>query len=133
MSRSASSVLVFAGYLVGMGGAFILIPNILLKILGFPATNEVWIRVVGVLALVLAFYYVLAARAELRVFIQWTIYARLVVFACFTGFVLVGLAGPIMILLGAIDLVSALWTYWVLRQETLPNSNETTDPMKRTA
>jgi hypothetical protein len=88
--------------------------------LGFPATEEVWPHVVGVLALVLAFYYVQAARAGVRPFVQWTVPARLGVFVAFTAFTLTGLAGPVMILLGSVDLLGALWTAWALRREGEP-------------
>ena len=117
MSTSAKSLLVFGSYLVGMGVGFVFMPNVLLGLLGFPATDEVWSRVVGLLALLLAFYYIQAARTDLRPFIQWTVYARVAAFLFFTAFVLAGLAGPIMLLLGAVDLVAALWTGWALRKE----------------
>jgi hypothetical protein len=117
MNTSSKSVLVFGTYLIGMGVGFVGMPNILLGMLGFPPTDEVWSRVVGVLALLLAFYYIQAARADLKPFIQWTVYTRIAAFLFFTGFTLVGLAGPMMILLGSVDLVSAFWTEWALRKE----------------
>jgi hypothetical protein len=100
-----------------MGVGFVFMPNVILGLLGFPATDEVWSRVVGLLALVLAFYYIQAARANLRPFIEWTVYTRTAVFLAFAAFVLTGLAGPIMILLGVVDLAAALWTAWALRKE----------------
>lgn len=117
MSKSAKSLLVFGVYLTGMGVGFLIMPNILLGMLGMPPTDEIWSRVVGVLAFVLAFYYIQAARTDLRPFIQWTVYTRIAVFIFFSGFVLTGLAGPIMILLGTVDLAGALWTAWALRSE----------------
>ena len=56
MSRAARSVLVFGLYLVVVGIALIVAPNPLLVLLRFPASTEIWPRVVGVLALVLAHY-----------------------------------------------------------------------------
>jgi hypothetical protein len=125
MSSSAKSLLVFGGYLVGMGVGFIFMPNILLGVLGFPATDEIWSRVVGLLALILAFYYIQAARTQLRPFIQWTVYTRIATFFCFAAFVVARLAGPTMILLGLVDLVAALWTEWGLRTETRRNVSGT--------
>ena len=104
-------------YLIGMGVGFVLMPNTVLGMFGLPATDEVWPHVVGVLALVLAFYYISAARADLRSFAQWTVSARIAVFVFFTAFVIAGLAGPVMILLGSVDLLGALWTGWALRAE----------------
>ena len=120
MNTSSKTVMVFGVYLVGMGLGLVLAPNLVLGMLGFQPTVEVWPRVVGVLALVLAFYYVQAARAGVRPFVQWTVPVRIGVFVAFTAFTLTGLAGPVMILLGAVDLLGALWTAWALRRDDQP-------------
>jgi hypothetical protein len=117
MNKSSTSLLVFGVYLIGMGGGLVAIPNTVLGLLGLPPTNEIWIRVLGVVTLVLAFYYIQASRANLRSFAEWTVPARGAVFLFFTGFVLVGWVGPIMILLGSVDLLGAVWTGWALRAE----------------
>lgn len=115
MSRSAQSVFVFGLYLVVVGLALILFPNPLFAVLRLPASHEIWPRVVGVLALVLAHYYVQAARREVVAFFRWTVSARIMVFVVFTVFVLLGLAPLPLALLGAGDLAAALWTAWALR------------------
>jgi hypothetical protein len=115
MSRSAQSVLVFGLYLVAVGFALVAIPNPLLVLLQFPASSEVWPRVVGVLALVLAYYYVQAARHELTAFFRWTVTARAAVFALFTALVLLRLAPAPLALLGGVDLLAAAWTGMALR------------------
>lgn len=117
MKKSSTSLMFFGVYLIGMGLGLLLMPNMVLKIFGIPATDEVWPHVVGALALVLAYYYLSAARADLRIFAQWTVPARIGVFAAFTAFVFAGLVGPVMILLGSVDLLGALWTGWALRGE----------------
>jgi hypothetical protein len=117
MSRSSTSLLVFGVYLIGMGVGLVFMPNTVLGMLSLPPTNDVWIHVLGVLTLVLAFYYIQAARTNLRSFVGWTVPARVAVFLFFTGFVLVGWVGPIMIVLGSVDLLGALWTGWALRTE----------------
>ena len=117
MKKSSTSLLVFGMYLVGMGFGLLFAPNMVLGMLGFPATDEVWTHVVGLLALVLAFYYTSAARADLRTFARWTVSTRIGVFFGFAAFTFLGLAGPIMIALGAVDLLGALWTNWALKAE----------------
>ena len=117
MNKTSISLLVFGIYLVGMGAGLIFMPNTVLGMLNLPPTNEIWIHVLGVVTLVLAFYYIQAARANLRLFAAWTVPARIAVFLFFIGFVLVGWAGPIMIALGSVDLLGALWTGWALRAE----------------
>lgn len=115
MNKSSVSVLVFGIYLIGMGAGFVFMPNVLLSTLGMPPTNEIWSRVVGVLALLLAFYYIQAARTETKAFMQWTVFGRIFVFVAFVAFVLAGMVGPVMILLGSVDLLGALWTGSALR------------------
>ena len=117
MKKTSTSLMVFGVYLIGMGIGFLFTPNLVLGIFGIPATDEVWPYVVGALALVLAFYYISAARADLRAFAQWTVPARIGVFVAFAGFVVAGLVGPIMIALGSVDLLGALWTRSTLKAE----------------
>src|SRR4030042_3153940 len=115
MSYSARTVFVFGIYLVVLGIILIAVPNLLVNALCFPATNEVWIRVAGMLVLILAFYYTQAARKELTDFFQWTVYARASVIVFFLAFVVVGLAKAALILFGAVDLLGAIWTGLALR------------------
>jgi hypothetical protein len=117
MSRSARSVLVFGIYLVAVGLALIAIPNPLFAVLKLPLSSEIWPRVVGVLALVLAYYYIQAARHELVAFFHWTVSARIMVFVVFVAFVLLGVAPAPLALLGAVDLAAALWTALALRPQ----------------
>ncbi len=115
MSRAARSVFVFGLYLIAVGLALIAIPNPLFAVLRLPASTEIWPRVVGVLALVLAYYYIQAARHELTAFFRWTVTARVMVFVVFGAFVLLGVAPAPLALLGAVDLAAAIWTALALR------------------
>ena len=115
MTASAKSVLVHGIYLAASGALLIASPNTLLSLLGLAPTNEVWIRIVGVLTLILGFYFVQAARKNVMEFIRWTITARFTFLFFIVVFVLFGLANPIVILFGLIDLLGALWTLWTLR------------------
>jgi len=90
-------------------------PNVMLTLFAYPTTEEVWIRVVGMLLVLLAFYYIQAARRELTDFFQWTVYARASVILFLIAFVVLDLARPILILFGAVDLLAALWTEATLR------------------
>ena len=53
MSSAARSVYAFSFYLFALGFVLTVAPNLLLRIFGIPETNEVWIRVVGMLVLLL--------------------------------------------------------------------------------
>jgi hypothetical protein len=115
MSNAAKSLLVFGLYLVALGSVLILVPDLVFQLFGLPKTSEVWIRVVGMLLLVLSFLDIQAARAELTVFFKWSLYTRVPVIGFLTAFVLLGFAKPILILVGAIDLLGAIWTGLALR------------------
>ena len=117
MSKSARSVFVFSLYLFVLGIILVVIPNNLLDVFSMPRTNEVWIRVVGMLVLILGFYYFQASRSEIKIFLQWTVYVRIAVLLFFIAFVFLGFAPPILILFGFIDAIAALWTQLSLRSE----------------
>ncbi|MFN8382162.1 MAG: hypothetical protein U0V02_09495 [Anaerolineales bacterium] len=115
MSKSARSVFIFGLYLDILGIVLLVIPNILLGAFQLPSTNEVWIRVVGMLVFLLGIYYILAARKEMIDFFQWTVYLRSTVIFFFAVLVLFGYAKPLLMLFGVIDLLGAIWTGMQLR------------------
>ncbi len=117
MSKSARSVYVFSIYLFVLGIILELIPNVLLSLFFIPETSEVWIRVVGMLVLILGFYYFHASRNELSSFFQATVYGRSSVLVFFIVFVLLNFAPPTLILFGLADGAGALWTGLCLRAE----------------
>lgn len=117
MSKSAFSLQVFSIYMFALGAILVVIPNLLLSIFSFPETNEVWIRVVGVLVLIIGYFYFMASRNELRAFFRWSVLARIAVPAFFIAFVVLGFAPPVLILFGAIDASAAMWTASCLRDD----------------
>ena len=115
MSKAAKTVLVFGIYLALLGVTLLVVPNLLLTLFGFPTTGEPWIRVVGLLVLIIAYFYVQAAHSELRPFFQWTLHSRPPGLVCFIALVAFGLAKPTLILFGVIELLGAIWTGLALR------------------
>ena len=104
------------GIYLGLSGlALIIAPNLLLGLLGLPPTQEVWIRVAGVLTLILGFYFIQAARGNVVEFIRWTVYARLAFMSFCVIFVLLSFVGPVLLLFGLLDLLGAVWTGLALR------------------
>jgi hypothetical protein len=115
MDRATTSIRVFGAYVVILGATLIAAPDLVLAPFGIPHSPEVWIRVVGVLAAALGFYYNLAARFELVPFYRATVFGRIFVFLSFAAFVLLGFAPPALALFGTVDLAGALWTASSLR------------------
>src|SRR5215210_8044781 len=116
MSRAAKSLFVFGVYLCGLGLFLLLAPNLLLRLFGVPPTNEVWIRINGMLVLCLSFYYVQAARHELTTFIRLTVWTRIAVIIYFVAFILLVSAPKALLLFGLVDLLAALWTWLALKK-----------------
>ena len=116
MTKAASTVFYFGIYVLVLGLGLIAIPNLVLAPFGFPPTSEVWLRVVGVLAAAIGWYYISSARAGLVPFFRATIAMRTFVFVCFGAFVLLGFARPALALFGAVDLAGAIWTAAALRK-----------------
>jgi hypothetical protein len=115
MSNAGRSLFIFGIYLAVLGFAMLIIPNLLLGIFGLPSTSEVWIRVAGVLVLVIAFYDIQAGRNSLTSFLKWSVIARTSIIFFFAALVLFGLVKPVLILFGALDLAGAVWTFFALR------------------
>jgi hypothetical protein len=111
----ARSITVFGIYLALSGIAFIFIPNVILPLFGFAATTEVWIHVVGLLALILGFYFLFSVRHADHQFFRATVYARLMFFMGLVLFAILGWGSPMLVAFGLIDLAGAAWTWVALR------------------
>jgi hypothetical protein len=117
MSKSAFSVFVYGIYVVLLGIIFLFFPNVCLSILGMKTTGEVWIHVGAWFVIWVGIYYIVAARSEAKAFIRWTTYGRPTFIVFLTVLVALHMIEPIMIIIGAIDVISAIWTVSALRSE----------------
>lgn len=114
---SARSVHVFGFYLVLVGLGLLFVPDSVLALLRLPPAHDFWPRIVGVLALCLATYYLVAARANLASLIRATVLVRLAVFGLFGALVLFQLAPRELTFVGLVDFAGALWTAFALKRE----------------
>ncbi len=119
MSKAAFTIKAFGIYVLVLSLGLIFAPNLLLAPFGIPATNEVWIRVVGVLAFNIGVYYWFAAAGEAVAVFRASVYTRVFVFVAFVAFAALGLASPMLVLFGVADLAGALWTHLALRSSSL--------------
>ena len=118
MNAAAKSVCYFGFYLYVVGLTLIFVPNVLLSTLNMAETNEVWIRVVGVLAFCIAYYYHYCGSNNDLVFCRATIPTRVIVFLSFITFAALKLVSPVIIIFGAIDFLGAIWTWTALRKQS---------------
>ena len=125
MSAAAKSIYYFGLYLYVVGLTLIFVPNLLLTTLQMPATSEVWIRIVGVLAFCIGFYYHRCGSANDLGFARLTIVARTLVFISFVVFVILEYVSPVLVAFGVVDLLGALWTWTALKEKPAQPSPST--------
>lgn len=124
MKKSALSMLFFAFYLATLSLAFIFFPNPFITIFGFEETSEVWVRILGYVLGMLAFYFIMAVLDNATNFYRWSVYARLLTLPAFLIFVLFGIAPPVLTLFGVVDTPCALWTALALKMNVYPKTSE---------
>ena len=117
MTRSALSILVFGIYLSIIGCILLVGPNLLLSSIRLPPTSDPWIRLMGMLLLVLAFFYIQSARYGFKPFFTWTLYTRFGAVLVLLPLVLLGVLDPIVLVFWLGDLAGATWTLVTLLQE----------------
>jgi hypothetical protein len=115
MSPTARTIRIYSLYLFLMGGALVLVPNVMLSVLGFPTTQEVWIRMLGLFTLTVGIYYWQCARQEQRAFYRATVLGRLFFFSATAALTAVCHQPFMLAAIGCVDLLGALWTYSTLR------------------
>jgi hypothetical protein len=116
MKNVSTSVFVFGIYVVASGLGFLLIPNTALGMFGLPATNEVWIRVLGLVVTVLGLYYVQVSRDNNRAFYTMSIWGRMLVAI---GVIVIALLTPNympLMMIAAIHVLGAGWTWYASQQ-----------------
>ncbi len=117
MTKSSKTIYYFSLYLFPLSLLLMLAPNFLLKTFMLPPTEEVWIRVVGMLVFFLAVIYYNTARMELHSIYKVFAYNRIGVLLFFIAFVALGLSAWPLLLFGVIDAAAGLWTLMALKKE----------------
>lgn len=118
MSKPARSMQVWSIYVLIVGAGLAVVPNLILSTLDVAKTDEVWIRVLGVVVVALALYYWDAARHETRNFFVASVLGRLFVVASLIVFWLTGEPWQLLFF-AAVEAGGALWTYSALRGESV--------------
>lgn len=115
-NAAAQSLQAFGLYLCIAGASLLLAPGLLLAPLGLSVPTDVWIRMVGTLALALGICDVLAGRDLVASLILWSVWRRLAAGAAIGLLVLLGLAPAALLLFAAVDIAAALWTAIAMRR-----------------
>ncbi len=119
MSKAGVSVFVFGLYMVVIVGlGFMILPHWSLSTFGLSTVDDIWIRMMGLLASIIGIYYLLAVRARMEVFFKWTVPARYYAVCFMVLMFVLGKIGPTILLFAAIDAACATWTLVALRSGT---------------
>ena len=119
MSGSAKSIYYFGMYLVVIGLLILFFPKLPLTILNLDTGSEqslAWIRILGMLVLIYAYYYIRLSRAEVNLFFRLTVHTRALVPVVFALLIFAGALKPILILFALGDFLGALWTFLMLQR-----------------
>ena len=129
MSKAAFSIKASCCYILALGLALVLVPNLVLSALRMPPTSEIWIRVLGVVVINIGIFYWIAAETESVALFRASVVVRPLVLVWFAGFVALGLTSPMLLVFGAVEVVGALWTWLALRSEQRDGRRD--DPASR--
>ena len=117
MTSSGKSLFYFGIYGVCAGMLFLIIPNTIISLTYLPNLPNGWTRVIGLLALIIGTYDIVCGRADLKPFIQASIFTRLG-FALATAMLFFSGELPLAIfLIGLVDALGAVWTILALKSE----------------
>lgn len=116
MHPATPSIRYFGMYVVLTGAALVAAPGMLMSPLGIAPPTEIWVRVLGVLALVVGYYYLACARGEAVAFYRATVAGRLG-FAGLIVLLVILYSAPVqLVLFGLADVAGAIWTSRGLRR-----------------
>ncbi len=116
MNVRYKSLLGQMAYVFISGLQLVFIPNVMLQLVGLPPTQEIWLRVMGVLVLALTFYYYAMARHGNDHVVRATVWGRLFFCTGLVLFVVLGYAQPPLIGFAVLETALALWTWQELRR-----------------
>src|SRR6188474_1812445 len=115
MTSTAKSIFYYSFYMLGMGLSLLFIPNLMLGVFGFPPTNDIWIHILGLFAFCAGLLYFYCGRTNQTGFYRISILERITFFLGMVGIVLFLPANPLLVLIGSVDLLGAIWTGLALR------------------
>lgn len=115
------SLVVQGIYVFLTGLELIFVPNIVIGFFGFEPSSEIWIKVLGVVVFSFTILYYNVNKYGSDELVRTTIWLR---FTISTGFILLSLSGQAsinLILFAGIDVMTAVWTWFELKKQSLLN------------
>lgn len=103
-------------YMIVMGFSLLLVPNITLPFFKLSTTSEVWVRIIGALALTFSSYYYVCIKTEHLAFYRITIWGRYFFCSCLIALALTGVGELPILIFSFTELSLAIWTHISLKK-----------------
>jgi hypothetical protein len=118
MSRAGRSMFWFGFWVLACGIFLMFLPGMMLRVAWVTVSNDVILRIQGMVLIFLAIYYFVAGRhPEFRPLYRVTVYTRASALPVTAVMVLLLRANPLIILFTVVDALGALWTALALRAD----------------
>ncbi len=121
LDAASRSVQVFGWYLCATGLALLITPALVLLPLQLPLPQDVWIRLLGIVALALGCTDLVSARAGVPLLVRASVWRRVGAGLLMLVLTAIAVAPPAVALLAAVDLAAAGWTALALRRTAAPS------------
>lgn len=120
MNPACRTIYLFGFYPLIAGLSMIIAPALPLQILGWPIEGLDWIRMLGVVTMIVGYYYLQLGRNDVLTFCKYSAQMRLLIPLVFTGMVFAFGMDPLYIALTAVDFLGGVWTWNALRKQNIP-------------
>ena len=118
MSHAGRSMFWFGFWVLACGIFLMFLPGMMLRVARVTVSNDVILRIQGMVLIFLAIYYFVAGRhPEFRPLYRVTVYTRASALPVTAVMVLLLRANPLIILFTVVDALGALWTALALRAD----------------
>ena len=110
MPPAARSLFAFSIYVLAASASFLVAPSTMVGLLRLPPVGDGWIRVVGLMGLVIGAYDLVGSRANLLPYIRASVWTRAGFAAGMTLLVALGQMPPTALGFAIMDAAGAAWT-----------------------
>jgi hypothetical protein len=117
MKKTELSIKSWSIYLFVLGLSMVILPAVTVSWFGYSAEGELWIRVVGILSVVLAMYYMLMVRYHVFEMYKWKIAGHLFGITCMTAFLVLGAADNRIVGTITMEVLAGAWTAIALKAD----------------
>jgi hypothetical protein len=133
MNRAGRSMFWFGFWVLACGMFLMFLPGLMLRVARITVSNDVILRIQGMVLIFLATYcFVAGRRPEFRPLYRVTVYTRASALPLTAAMVLLH-ASPLIILFTVVDALGALWTALALRADSTDSADSRYRPDPRAA